>query len=533
MANRIFIKTWLQLKPYPQQVPTDAYYLQLSNNIREVLVRQNDEFLDRLDTNANIDLLACVMASYLEDLVSGSNIWRTFVKLHRRMYNKTLPFFPVKEYVDDEINSEDVIFLLWHFLNGIQHERFIMPYHWYLAEVTEAVMNVLEEAWEYAPENKVLAGFYQLPATETDFYAIRQRVDALMCRTYLFYPDTGLRLDAMVEQIIREKNREQVPGLVRDGHDEFINNSVTRLLALRGWEWLAELQGEHHPLYQSLREASPRIAGMFLYRGHDAQNLQIEHIASGKMFKLTKKSFDNYQHLRPDHSILYLGMVRWQGEWWFSGVTFDFPFDADIILDEKNSVPARRQVAFLDYGSSSVKDTLAGQYKAFLAFNQGSPIAFMPISELDGFVNQFLDFYNHSLKLSKKEQEAARKRTRKSGFLKDMEPIKIADKINADSCLYFFNPNAGGEIVYGLNSAFPIAGNPFFDPAESESDSIQLLTDDTISKEVVQYFFDNGGRDLPFFKDGVGQKYLENLDFLLRYWKNEHYYTKPEITLVG
>lgn len=533
MARRIFIKTWLQLKPYTQQTATDAYYLQLANDLKSVLLKQGDEFLDEVDHDENFDLLACILASYLEDCVSGSNIWRTFVRLHRKMYHKPLPFYPDTDYTEDEINIQDVIFLIWHFLNGINDERFIKPYHTYLAEVADGIMEVLEEVYEYAPSNKALTDFYTLPAGENDFYRVRQLVDALMCRTYLFYPDTGLRLDAMVARLIKENSRDRIPGLVRDAHDEFINNSVTGILGLRGWEWLAELQGEKHPLYQGLRETTPRISGLFIFKKQDARDLHIEHIASGKLFKLTKKSFDHYHHLRPDHTILYLGIIRWQGEWWFSGISSEIPYDANLVLDEKNSAISRRQVSFLDYGSDSVKQTLAGQHKAFLEFNQGLPIAFMPVSELNGFAARYMDYYNNSLKLSAKEQEAARQRVRKDGYLKEAEPPKIADKIKTDSCLFFFNPNAGSEIAYGLNSAFPIPGNPYVNSSTSENDAIQILLSPTISKELSLYCLDSGAKDLPFFKQGTGRKYLDNLDFLLRFWKKERYHTKPEITVVG
>lgn len=39
MARRIYIKEWLDLKPYEKQTKTDAYYLRLSNEIKNNILK--------------------------------------------------------------------------------------------------------------------------------------------------------------------------------------------------------------------------------------------------------------------------------------------------------------------------------------------------------------------------------------------------------------------------------------------------------------------------------------------------------------
>ena len=39
--------------------------------------------------------------------------------------------------------------------------------------------------------------------------------------------------------------------------------------------------------------------------------------------------------------------------------------------------------------------------------------------------------------------------------------------------------------------------------------------------------------DLPFFKSEKNKKLVEDMDFLLRFWKGKEYHTVPEITLTG
>ncbi|MBX9448191.1 MAG: DUF3843 family protein [Taibaiella sp.] len=47
--------------------------------------------------------LACFLASYLEDLASGTQLWLTFVKLHEEHYDQLLPLI---EQGDDYIAGE-------------------------------------------------------------------------------------------------------------------------------------------------------------------------------------------------------------------------------------------------------------------------------------------------------------------------------------------------------------------------------------------------------------------------------------------
>lgn len=92
-STRIYIHDWLELKPYERQAPTDTYYLRLSNEIKKLILKGSDvstwpHYLE----NAELDLLSCFLASYFEDLISGTRIWPTFVRLHHKIYGEYIPF---------------------------------------------------------------------------------------------------------------------------------------------------------------------------------------------------------------------------------------------------------------------------------------------------------------------------------------------------------------------------------------------------------------------------------------------------------
>jgi len=195
LKKNITIKQWLALKPYNKQTTTDIYYIKLCNQVKQAIETNIRSLaLHMFLSRDEIDTLTCFLTSYFEDVISGSNIWNNFTKIHKRLYNKPLPFYELEDYYEQEINLQDVCFLIWYFLNSIQKEKFIAPFNDFIDETAESVMDVLDDAWEYAPENEHLKKTYTIGEDKTDFYTIREVIDNVLFKTYLFYPDTMLDL---------------------------------------------------------------------------------------------------------------------------------------------------------------------------------------------------------------------------------------------------------------------------------------------------------------------------------------------------
>ena len=534
MDKRIYIKDWLELKPYEKQTLTDSYYLKICNDVKRAITSNKQSFilqayLDKKD----IDILACFLTSYFEDIISETNIWNSFITIHQRLYKKQLPFYILDEYYEEEINLQDLSFLIWYFINTVQEEKFIAPFNDFIIETADKVMSVFDKAWEYAPENEYLKSFYQINKNEDDFYVARNLIDTILFKTYLFYPDTLLKIREQELEIIEDhKDDENIMMFLNENRDSTLHKTHTRLLSLKGKEWASEILGNNHRLNKAFLSISSRIRGFFLYKGQDDNNIFIEHIASGKKFNLTKKSFDHSATLKEVDTILFMGIVQWKEEWWFSGVFFQQPFNPDLILDEKNSLESRMTVNFLDHHRKETEETLKMQLNAFKDFNNGSQIAFLPSEKIDDFIRGYTKYFNDSLDISNKEKEEAKQRAIKEGFFGTEEDHKYYGEVS-DTGLVFFNPKSGVEIALAVNSAFPLPNNPFFNVEDSEDDIMFLLISDEISTELALYCIDNCKNNLPFFNDSTGKIYLKDIDFLLRFWKKNNYYAKPSITFTG
>lgn len=534
MDNRIYIKDWLEFKPYKKQTATDYFYIKICNEVKTAILADKHSFVlqEHIDSKG-IDLLACFLTSYLEDLISETNIWNTFIKIHKRLYKKQLPFYILDDYYEEEINPQDISFLIWYFLNTVQEVKYISPFNDFIVETADTIMEVLDNAWEQAPENKHLKSFYQVNENEEDFYMARNLIDTILFKTYLFYPDTFLKLRKREHELIAEtENEEHLVMFLNDNRDSTLSKIHTRLLCLMGKEWASEIVGNNHALSAQYLNISQRISGYFLYKGQDAKDLFIEHIASGKKFKLTKKSFDHSRTLKELDTIMFLGIAQWKDEWWFSGVYFQIPFDPDIILDEKNSIESRMTVNFLDHQTKETSDILGEQLKAFLDFNNGSQIAFLSSDKIGDFVTGYNDYYNNSLQLSASEKEEAKQRARNEGFF-GTEEKKVDYSRGFESGLVFFNPKSGVEIAWEVNSAFPLPNNPFFNADHCEDDIMSVMISDEMSTELALFCINLSKNKLPVFKKGIGKRYLKDIDFLLRFWKKENYFAKPSITFTG
>jgi len=531
MKQNIQIKQWLDLKPYDKYKKTDSYYLKLSNTVHHALIKNTHTLVLRNHLpKFEIEILACFLTSYFEDIISKTYIWSSFVDSHQKLYKKILPFYPTEEYNHHNINLQDICFLMWYFVNSTDDDVFISPAHEFLIEISNSVCEIFIESHPYAPKNKDLKSYYHLDSNETDYYVIRKKIDTILFKTYLFYPDTVLDFRQQITEIASEfQYDENLIAHLNDFRDNSLHKTCTQLLSLNGKQWLAEVIADEHPLYQDVLSISQRIKGLFLYKGQDSENIFIQHIESDKRFEMTKQSFDSTEMLETIDTILQIGIVLWKDKWWFTGVFFQQPYDEDTVAKEKQSIQSRNDAGFLDHSTKKLQDLLAKHCNAFKKFNNNQLIAFLPSEKINDFYEEYIQYFNSLLSISTKQKRQLKhiEKTRNSSNL-------IKGKINfeefSESGLVFFNPKGGIEIALNVNSAFPLPNNHYFDAELSEEHIIQMMTDPSISTELVNYCMDNCKTNLPFFDSIIGQSICNDLDFLLRYWKKEKYHTVPSLS---
>ncbi|WP_179021542.1 DUF3843 family protein [Winogradskyella forsetii] len=533
MKNKIYLKHWLELKPKNYSSNTDLYYLKIANEIYSNLDNNTLTALSQLMNKEDIYILCCFITCYFEDIISQTNIWQAFKEQYAQQHHKKLPFYNIDDnYIDEEINVQDIAFLIWYFTNSLEDEWFVTPYSDTFLILAEQAISVLDEAFEYAPENEQLKKLFDFKPHTDEFYETRAFLQMLFFDSYLFYPDVKRRFDFSIFEIIEESKDEDsnsIMGYIREVTDEFTFNKVSSLLSLRSKDWAKQVLGPTHKSYNDISSISEKITGLFLYKKQNNESVTLEHIASGIVFEMTKKSFDNSHNLNED-AIIYIGLVKYKNEWWFSGNFFMQEFNADTILDQKNSAQTRAEVNFLR-DENEIGKIMQKQKKAFLDFNDNSLIAFVKSNTLNAFVNDYFAFFNNSLNLTKEESENVQKRTKADGYFGNEANFEGFDN-DTDEIVVFFNSVSGLEMYPNILNAFPDKKNPFF-KEEDREDALYILMAPDYSTEFTNYFIENYKDKLSIFEKEPYRSYFDDLDFLLKFWKKDKYKSKNTIALTG
>lgn len=532
----IFQNDWLNFQPGEKKSKTNIYYQDLCNKVYWTIedLQKKGDLEYQWDVN-ELKWISIFLTCYFEDIISQAGIFQAFTSKHYELYNKHLPFYEIKEYYSDEINQEDIKFLLWYFFSVNQSEEFFSPIEPDFEIIAKAVFSIFDNEYETAPENEYLKEFLTISEDETDFYKVREKIDWLFMRSYLF-SFNELELIEQMEEMLETQEKiepDQIEPVMRDFRDSIVLNNISNLLALRGNEWLAQLLGEKHKLFRHIANISDKKTSHFLYKGETDSSYLFEHLATDEIFHVSKKSLELTSDFEQGKTMVVMSLVRWMDEWWFTGVFSQFNYNADLILDEKNSIKSRS--VFQDNTKEQIEAT-DKQYQQFLEFNNGNPIAFIDKGkDLGGFINGFIEYTNEKLELTEKEKKASIERAKKKGYLNAGKgDTSIPDELKEKPCIVFFNKNSGTEILFGYNEFIPDKNNPKFDP-KAEDASLDLFLSQQCSADLVKYLM----QTYPAMKSNEeddDEKWFQCLisdsDFLLRFWKRENYYSKPQISMI-
>ncbi|MCS3170464.1 DUF3843 family protein [Bacteroides fragilis] len=148
--QKIYRQLWMEVHPRPQSADTDQWYVDFANRLLPLF--EKSELTGQM-IHKNRAVLYFTLW-YLEDCVNNSGGWNKFIRLHKRLYGRFLPFYTLTgAYADDEINFEDVSFLLWSLLSPVTDDS---PVPWNptdksLLRLAADIYALLEAHFEQAP----------------------------------------------------------------------------------------------------------------------------------------------------------------------------------------------------------------------------------------------------------------------------------------------------------------------------------------------------------------------------------------------
>lgn len=548
--ENLIVIDWLVFKPYDTPNNVDLYYFKLAKKMKSIIKPNYEAGFLSLDIEGHLNAFCCFLTCYFEDKISRTNIYNTFVKLHTQLYERHLPFFDIEdeEYFVEDIYQEDIQVLIWYFLNLLSEDWYVSPRSKIINTLAKEVYALFDEAFEEAPENERLKEIFtfkplQQMQPENAYYDFRDQLYIFYFENYLLYPDIGIYLyKCQKEIVINLKNKDSdqlimpLPQMINYVINEFnircVHNHRTKLLNLNSAEWFAAFLGEDHSFYETISKVKNWVTGDFLYKGHDEQYIFLDHIATDHRINLSRVSYEPISNFKEVDNIATLGMIQWNDEWWFSGNARISEFDADLILDCKNSTEER--MAFAEIIESEVDNEFNDIFrKAFKRFNKGSDLAFLPVNEVNDFLQDFMAFHNDlRAEATEEKLEDSLKRARSKGYFGGDKKVELDLNDSIDAALIYASPSSGLEINTHACGAFPLKENPYYNEVDLEDSVKRLIQSQAASKELTLYCLENFGDQFTFLDNEENRYLKDNLDFVMRFCKGEKYYPKRTVATV-
>lgn len=268
----ILMKQWLGANERTRVLPSDQWYLNFAIKLLPI-VQQSSLFKgnDYEQKGAAISL-----SMYFQDVIAQTGGWKTFSELFYPLYNTYLPFYQLSDnYVPDEINQEDVAFVLWTLKSHapfFEDDAYILqdPYDKDLQDLAQEAYRLMDESFEEAPISEEPSSLYwvmgpdllEMPTTPLPEItsATKLSKDVERCLEYsggkpLLYFATYKELCKFFVEVLKWKNTPSslLPDLQYKKEFVIYANAKGMLVAHDVAAYFCE---EHNPMYSAERAAA-------------------------------------------------------------------------------------------------------------------------------------------------------------------------------------------------------------------------------------------------------------------------------------
>ncbi|MGL4293403.1 MAG: DUF3843 family protein [Bacteroidales bacterium] len=338
--QKIFSNDWLAFHPYQNSASSDLYYVKLSNEVCEAIGKTTESISDAdflFLSDEEQKQLSCMLTSYFEDIISGTNLWNTLTRTMQEKYGKWLPYYDTDDYAEEEINEADIRFICWHFLTQLNEGQIaISPEETLFMQIAEAVYPIFDREYETAPENTKLQEFFAI-GDEANLFEVQNKFFWLGTESYLLSfnsRDLERELDDVAAVAKENQMEDHLVEMANMVMTDFSFNNITEFFEMTAAQWLANVLGEEHVLYEPLMSMTAKKSGYFIFQEQDSMYAQFKHVATGDILHVTNRSLAGYpKDLKSQEVVVYAGFVEWQGEWWFIGDLRGYDADPELLAE--------------------------------------------------------------------------------------------------------------------------------------------------------------------------------------------------------
>ena len=233
----------------PRVAETDQYYLWIA--LRLAKLWDESPWLRALEDDVRRDVVLAV-TGYFQDVVADAGLWRSFSRLHNLRHGNPLPHYGRNEdYVDYELNYDDVRFVMWWTITGMDGIATLDPHDAELQALAMAFHKLLDEEYEQAPVARQLCIASEVDLDNPDdARRIYDYAYWLYWRSFLLRPSSLAVMDrAMPEAhaiIARAGERDARP-LLLDLNDRLMSTEPSGPIPLKTAQWLRLILDDELP----------------------------------------------------------------------------------------------------------------------------------------------------------------------------------------------------------------------------------------------------------------------------------------------
>lgn len=236
----IFPQDWVNVHPYKQADDVDRYYCQLAGRVYQKMA-ENPQCYSH-DVLGDMKEVAIYLTCWFEDIISGTNIWRTVNQECQRRYGKMLPFYDTTEYYEGEANVSDLRLLLWYYAEWqCENKRLFNPENPAIEALAELQCPIFDEAYPDAPENERLRDFLLQPELTNDYWKTREVMNWFGTSSFIMIHP----LQRIVSHIEENANsRMDLQQQMYMEHMQYVFRERHNLLSFTTAEWLTAIRSD-------------------------------------------------------------------------------------------------------------------------------------------------------------------------------------------------------------------------------------------------------------------------------------------------
>lgn len=455
-------KLWRQAHPFNLDCQSDSYYSRLATRLTGTIRRMLGDKKELAYTDSDVIDIAVTLAAYLEDKVTGTNVFNAFRALYAERFGGVMPFYEADPELifDDEPNEVEVRFLVWQTVDRINPDTIIDPLAEPVRLMATELFDILADEYETAPDSPELFDWLFVSADYADPNKMRDRCRWITEGCYLTHIHDIDRVYDMVTNDLPDKFRELParPTL----YLLTVNSAISAQcgpMSLTAPQWLAkiiEMSGRPDLPADKIKAIDYRTHSRYLISrvsestDDDATFTVVDMTGRELHVSFNMLPAEN-RHFLIEGNCIDMALFSYDGVWHLNGL-MDIRHDHSDY--NKISEEYRRQ-----------KQESADKLLAMIHNNGGSPAGVAP------------DWQRLCEILGEDSNKAAHG-----------TPSRIVD---GKDFLFFINSNGDVSLIPDFALCTALEGNDKYDPATATDNAALLVVNNAYTREMSDYLIEH------------------------------------------